>query len=164
LIRLLKKEVGNMRGATSMLNIKAQLLIAAILVSATCTVSAQTADQTSPPATAAATEIAVPRADTVKKPDARKATVDHTSAAAAAAATEIAVPKADAVKKADARKPNVETADQTTPPAVVAATETPAPRADVRKPDAKKPQSWHCGWFPWACSSGRVGLILGTAY
>src|SRR5579871_101311 len=143
------KEAGKMRRA-----MKAQLLIAVILVSATGAMSAETANQAGGPAPMAATEIAVPKVDAAKK-----------HAPAAAGTTEIAGPKADATKQADARKP--ETADQTTPPAVVAATELPAPKADVRKLDARKPQaqvSWHCGWFPWACSSGRVGLILGTAY
>ena len=60
-----------MRGVKSMLDIKAQLLIAAICVSATGTVSAETTDQTSPPA-AAATETAVPKAEAVKKPYANK--------------------------------------------------------------------------------------------
>jgi septal ring-binding cell division protein DamX len=126
------KEVDKMRRAMNVLGVKAQLLIAIILVSATGAMSAETAGQ------------------------------------ASTAATEIAVPKADAAKKADAKKPNVETAGQTTPPTIVAETELPAPKADFRKPDAKKPQphtvSWHCGWFPWTCSSGRVGLVLGTAY
>jgi hypothetical protein len=125
-----------MRGAMNMLDIKAQLLIAVILVSATGAMSAETADQTSP-------------------------------TVAASAATEIAGPKADAVKKPDARKPNVETADQTAPPAVVAATEMAGARADVRKLDAKKPHTASgCGWLSWfhGCSSGRVGLVLGTAY
>ena len=97
------------RAKRNVLDIKAQLLIAVILVSATSTVSAQTADQTSPPT--------------------------------AAAATEIAVPKADAVKKADIR--------------------------DIKKAHTAS-TTWRCGWglFSWlqSCSSGRVGLVLGTAY
>jgi hypothetical protein len=150
------KEVGKMRRAMNMLDIKAQLLIAVILVSATSAMSAETASQAGVPAATAATEIAVPKAEAAKK-----------RALVTAGATEIAVPKADAARQADARKPNVETADQTTPPAVAAATEMPA----LRKLDAKKPHTastWRCGWglLPWldSCSNGRVGLILGTAF
>ncbi len=130
-----------MRGANR-LDIKAQLLIAAILVSATGTVmAAETADQTSPPAAAAATEVATPKADTVKKPDARKPrveTADQTASPAVVAATESAGPRAEAVKKPEVRK-------------------------------TYAASTWRCGWglLSWmeSCSShGRVGLVLGTAY
>jgi hypothetical protein len=134
------KEAGKMRGAMNMLDVKAQLLIAVILVSATGVVSAETADPTGSPVAPAAAEVAVPKADAVKKSDARKS---------------------------DVRK----TADQMAAPAVVDATETAGPRADARKPDARKPHTastWQCGWglLSWfhSCSSGRVGLVLGTAF
>jgi hypothetical protein len=145
--RLLIKEVGNMRRAMDMLDIKAQLLIAAILVSATGAWSAETANQVAP--------------------------------AAAPAATEVAIPKADAGKKPDARKPQrIDIADQTSapvePPAAVdlAVSKTESGKTESgRKPEAKKPHTasnGHCGWglFSWfhSCSSGRVGLVLGTAY
>jgi hypothetical protein len=164
-LRLLMKEVGKMRGATNMLSIKAQLLIAAILVSATGVMAAETADQTTTPA-AAATDVSVPKAaEAVKKPDARK------PADQAVAAAEIAVPKADAAKKADARK---QMAEQSPPPAEPDAADLALAKTDAgKKSDARKPaphtaSSWRCGWavLSWfnSCSSGRVGLVLGVAY
>jgi hypothetical protein len=79
-----------------MLNIKAQLFIAAILVSATAALAAETADQGGAPAPAAATQIAAPKADADKKPSARRQQTAEASAPAEGAATEIAPPKAEA--------------------------------------------------------------------
>ena len=134
-----------MRRATDMLDIKAQLLIAAILVSATGAWSAETAGQAAPVAAPAATEIAIPKADSGKKPEVRKQAADQTGAPVAPpAAVDLAVSKTD-VSKTDAGR-----------------------KSDVRKPHAAS--SWRCGWgvFSWfqSCSSGsgRVGLVLRTAY
>lgn len=133
-----------MRRAAAMLDIRAQLLIAAILVSATGAWPAETADQPALGAVPAAAETVVPkadgasRADSARKPDARKQSADQT-APAVAPAMEVAVPKTDPGKKADARKSHTAS-------------------------------NWRCGWgvFSWfhSCSSGsgRVGLVLGTAY
>ena len=139
-----------MRRATDMLDIKAQLLIAAILVSATGAWSAETAGQAAPVAAPAATEIAIPKADSGKKPEVRKQTADQTGAPVAPpAAVDLAVSKTD-VSKIDVSKTDA------------------GRKSDVRKPHAAS--SWRCGWgvFSWfqSCSSGsgRVGLVLGTAY
>lgn len=128
-----------MRGANR-LDIKAQLLIAAILISASGAVlAAETADQASPPAAAAATEVATPKAETVKKPDTRKQRVETADQTVSPAATESAGPRAEAVKKSEVRKTHTAS-------------------------------TWRCGWglLSWlnSCSNpnGRAGLVLGTAF
>jgi hypothetical protein len=133
-----------MGGAMNMLDIKAQLLIAVILVSATGAMSAETIDQSNPPVAPAATEIVVPKAEAVKKADARKQqqaeAADQTTLPVTPASSEIAAPRVDAVKKSEPRK------------------------------QAQTASNWRCGWglFSWvhSCSgsSGRTGLVLGTAY
>lgn len=125
-----------MRGAMKTLDIKAQLLIAVVLVSATGAMSAET-DQISVPAAPAATEITPPKADGARKPEARMPQQAESTVAPAAA--ELTVARPDSGKRYEWKR-------------------------------AHTASNWRCGWGPlylanWCTGgSGRVGLILGTAY